>query len=89
MTLIIADAGRPAWYDVTPFQAEMALRGAGLYDTVVAEVAKDTTSEATKVAWARALGFKRDSPMIAEIASALGMTDAQLDGLFQAAALIE
>ena len=89
MTLLVIDTGRPVWYDVTPYQAEMALRGAGLFDAVVAEIAKDTTSQSTKSAWVRALGFKRDSPMIAEIASKLGMTDAQLDALFQAAALIE
>lgn len=42
-----------------------------------------------KLAWADAQTFSRTSDMIVSVASGLGLTDAQIDALFVAAAAIE
>lgn len=70
----------------TPFQGRMALADAGLLADV--ETAVSAADEKTKVAWEYALLWQRTSPMIAALAGALQMTDAQIDDLFKAAAQI-
>lgn len=71
---------------VTRFQARSALHLTGLLTAVDAAVAGGDTI--TKLAWADALNFERGSPTIAALASALGLTDEQIDGLFRTAATI-
>ncbi len=71
----------------TPFQGRMALSDAGLLAGVQAAV--DAGDEKTKVAWEYALEWKRMSPMIASLATALNMTDTQVDDLFKAASQIQ
>ncbi len=71
---------------VTRFQARAALHLAGLLDTVEAAVAGGDTI--TKLAWGDALNFERNSPTIAALASAINLTDAQIDDLFKRAAAI-
>lgn len=71
----------------TPFQGRMALSDAGLLAGV--EAAITAADEKTKVAWEYALEWKRTSPMIVALATALNMTDTQVDDLFKAAAQIE
>lgn len=71
---------------VSRFQARAALHNAGLLAGVEAAVA--AADPFTQIAWADATEFRRDSPTIAALAVALGMTGAQLDDLFRAAALI-
>lgn len=70
----------------TPFQGRMALADAGLLADV--ETAVSAADDKTKVAWEYALLWQRTSPMIAALAGALQMTDAQIDDLFKAAAQI-
>lgn len=70
----------------TPFQGRMALADAGLLSAV--ETAIAAADEKTKVAWEYALEWKRSSPMIAALSTALNMTDTQIDDLFKAAAQI-
>ncbi len=72
---------------VTRFQAKAALAAAGLLPSVEAAVAAG--SEFVQIAWADALEFRRTSPTILALAGALGLSDAQVDDLFAAAALIE
>lgn len=74
---------------VSRFQARMAIRGAGLFDAVEAMMAAPETPVAAKEAWASAQEFERTSPTVAGMAAALGMTEAQLDALFIAAAAIK
>ena len=69
---------------VSPYQARRALNAAGLRDAVEAAVA--AASYDVKDAWEYALTVERSSPMIAAVASALGLTNAQVDALFVAAA---
>ena len=70
----------------TPFQGRIALSDAGLLANV--ETAIAAADEKTKVAWEYALEWKRNSPMITSLATALNMTDAQVDDLFKAASQI-
>jgi hypothetical protein len=70
---------------VTPLQARRALRAAGLLATVNAWVASQA-DEDIKAAWEFASVIKRHDPLTLGAAAALGLTDAQLDGLFLAAA---
>jgi hypothetical protein len=68
------------------FQAKAALLAAGLLDTIEAVVA--TADPFAKIAWADATEFRRNSPTIATLATAAGMTDAQIDDLFRVAMTI-
>jgi 2-hydroxychromene-2-carboxylate isomerase len=71
---------------VSRFQAREALRMAGLFDA--AEEAAAEAGGAVLRAWDEALEWQRDSPTIAALAEALGLTDAQVDDLFAVAATI-
>lgn len=71
----------------TPFQGRMALSDASLL--AQAQAAVNAGDEKTKVAWEYALEWRRTSPMIADLATALNLSDTQVDDLFRAAALIE
>jgi len=77
-------AERRAKMVVTPLQARRALRAAGLLDAVEAWVAQQ--DDDAQDAWEYALQIERNNPMIAGAGAALGMTDAQIDALFVAAA---
>lgn len=69
---------------VSPAQARLALLGAGLLDQVEAIVA--AADQATQIAWNNASVIERNSPTVAALAGALGLTGAQLDDLFTTAA---
>lgn len=71
----------------TPFQGRMALADAGLLTNV--EAAITAADEKTKVAWEYALEWKRTSPLIATLATALSLTDEQVDTLFKEASSVE
>lgn len=70
-------------------QARRALRAAGLLGTVDAAIAAlpGTEGDDARIDWEFATEVRRDSPLIAQLAPALGLSDAQLDGLFVAAGL--
>lgn len=72
---------------VTAFQARAALYNANLLATVEAAVTA-STEETLKLAWNHALHFERNSPTIAAMAAALGLTSQQVDDLFLAASVI-
>lgn len=65
---------------VTPRQARLALQQAGLLAAVTAWIA--AADEATRIEWEFALEVRRDWPPITACAGALGLSEAQLDGLF-------
>lgn len=65
------------------FQARAALHDAGLLEQ--AETAVQEAGGRTQIAWADATEFRRDSPTIASIADAMGLTDEQVDDLFRSA----
>lgn len=72
---------------VSRFQAFAALDAAGLLDDATALV--NAQGGVAKLAWDNAIEFRRSSPTINGLASALGLTDEALDALFLAAAGIE
>jgi hypothetical protein len=72
---------------VSRFQAKAALMQAGHLPAVETVIA--AADAITQLAWAEAVEMRRTSPMIAGLAGAIGLTDADLDDLFRAAALIE
>lgn len=74
---------------VTRFQALAALHLAGRLSAVQAIMAAAETPVIAKLAWDNALSFERNSPTLASLAGMLGMTPADLDTLFIAAAQIE
>lgn len=73
---------------VTPFQAKAALLDADLLDDIEAMMADPLADRTVVLAWNNVPEFRRLSPMVAGIASALGWSDEQLDDLFLAAAQI-
>lgn len=73
---------------VTRFQARGALLLAGLLDDVETAMAA-CSDEMAKLAWQYAQEFKRDSPTIAVMATAIGIDDAKLDDLFRVAVGID
>lgn len=72
---------------VSRFQAFAALDAAGLLASATALV--NAQGGVAKLAWDNAIEFRRSSPTINGLASALGLTDEALDALFLAAAGIE
>lgn len=71
---------------LTARQAKLVLHAAGLLDDVDAAVA--AADKATQIEWEYATEIRRDWPTLVAMADALGMTDAQLDDLFVAGALL-
>lgn len=72
---------------VTRFQARAALLEAGLLDDATAAV--EASGDAfTKLAWAEASEWRRDSALVISMATAVGLTSAQIDDLFRTAATI-
>lgn len=81
-----ANAPPPVPQSVTPRQARLALLGAGLLDAVNAAVA--AASAQAQIDWNYALEIRRDNALIAGMAATLGLTSAQIDDLFRAAAAL-
>lgn len=73
---------------VTMRQARLALLDAGLLPDVNATVAAmaGTAGDAARIDWEFAATVDRSSPLVASMAAALALTEAQLDALFIAAA---
>ena len=76
----------PAVVSVSPRQARLALSAAGLLAQVNAIVR--TADEQTQITWDYALSINRTDPMIEQIATALGLSETQVDDLFAAAAML-
>jgi len=65
---------------VTRFQAKVALLHYELLDTIEAFIAQ-STDPMVKLAWQEA-GFERLSPFISQVQESLGLSDEQLDDMF-------
>lgn len=74
----------PAPQSVTMRQARLALLGAGLLETVEAAIVG--AGPAAKIEWEYAKEVQRASGLVLAMATALGMTEAQIDALFVEAA---
>lgn len=73
---------------VTMRQARLALLSAGLLAQVNTAVANmpGTEGDAARIEWEYAQGVRRDSPLVAGLSAALGLTDETLDNLYKVAA---
>ena len=71
-------------------QARLALLGAGLLASADAAIAAmpDATGDAARIEWEYAQEVRRDSPLLAGMIAALGLTTEQVNGLFVAAAAL-
>jgi hypothetical protein len=76
----------PPPQSVTPRQLHLALIEAGIYDQVTALV--DASDARTRAAWHYAIAYDRTDPMLIGAATALGMSAADIDALFGAAAAL-
>lgn len=74
---------------VSPRQMRLAMLAAGVLPQVQAFVDGPDASEAVRIAWEYATEFHRDDAMIDALAQMLGMTSADIDDLFHAAAAIQ
>lgn len=89
-----AEALRPVPVPTVPqfvsrFQARAALHLAGLLDDVEALMTAPDTPALAKLAWTDAQEFERQSPTIAALAGAVGLTEQDIDALFITAAGIK
>lgn len=75
---------------VTMRQARLALLDAGLLATVNAAIAgmAGAAGDAARIEWEFSSEVQRDKTLVASMAAALGLSDAQLDALFIAAAAL-
>lgn len=75
---------------VTPKQARLALLGAGLLSTVESTIAAlpGIEGDAARVTWGFANEFKRDDPLLLQIAAGLDLDNTQIDQLFIIAATL-
>lgn len=73
---------------VTNYQARAALLAAGLFDQADAAVKALGPSSPAYQAWEYGNNFYRADPWIAGLGAGLGLTDAQIDALFIAAARV-
>jgi hypothetical protein len=77
--------------EVTMRQAQLALLGAGLLDTVEAAIAQMLASgtvegKAAHITWTKSATVRRDNTLIATMQAQLGLTSEQVDNLFVTAA---
>lgn len=95
----VSDGGIPAYDNAIPQeipcsvdmrQARLALLGAGLLTAVNEALAAmpGIEGEAARIEWEFAAQVVRESPLVVGLASALGLTEAQLDALFISAAVL-
>lgn len=76
----------PVPKSITPRQCRLILLSQGLLDQV--ETMIRTQDRAVQLAWDYASEFRRDDPLLDQLAKGLGLTDQQLDQFFIAAARI-
>lgn len=73
----------------TNYQARVALVQFNIYSMVEAAMQDPQVDPLAKIAWEYAANFYRISPFVSAIGSSLGLTDEQLDDLFEQAMEID
>jgi hypothetical protein len=74
---------QPVPQTITPWQLRKALNQLGLRNAVEAAIAQ--ADQDTKDGWEFATEFRRDDEMLNAMASALGISDSELDDIFRLA----
>ncbi len=78
-----AHAAWRASVTISPFQARAALARAGLLAQVRQLINGKNQDSDEALAWQHAGYFRRDSPTILAMAAEMGLTESQLDDLFE------
>ena len=88
--VVSAEERRAAIRPVTMRQARLALLAAGVLGDVAPALAAlpSPQRDAAEIEWEYASEVRRDAPLIAALGSALGLTEDQIDDLFEAAAAL-
>lgn len=68
--------------ELTPYQARKALKAAGYLTQVMSMINTLPEDDDVRLAWEWAVVWHRNSDFIAQFADALGLSSAQVDGLF-------
>lgn len=84
---VIDTPATPVPASVTRRQFKLALLGIDLLDDVEAMIAA-SGDRALQINWEEALEFERGNPFVAQMAAALGKTEADVDALFVLAATL-
>lgn len=79
--ILTVEQKRALLQPLSAWQVRKVLTQLGLRDSVEAAVAN--ADQATKDAWHYASSFQRDDAMLNGMAVSLGLTDVQLDGMFE------
>jgi len=74
---------------ITAYQAEVVLDEEGLYEAVEDLMNHPETPARIKFAWRRGLDIERDNEMVLFAIEKLGLTEAQMDVLFEKALLVK
>ena len=82
-----ATVATPPPVAVSMLQARLAINAAGLRSKV--DAALSAASQDVQDYWNLSPTIERSHPIVAQICAALGLTDAQMDQLFKAAANIK
>ena len=77
---LVYEEYKPKPTTLTPRQARLALLQVGLLDELETAIAND---RALGIWWEYSLDIRRDNPELLAFASAYGLTDTQLDDLFE------
>lgn len=91
-TLVAAIANPPAASpasvpsEVTPRQIRLQLLTLGITDAMIR--GQLASNAAALIEWDYSLAIRRDHPLVAQLGAALGLTSAQVDDAFRAAALL-
>ncbi len=84
-----AEEQRASMPSISPRQLRLALIGAGVslasVDAAIAAIPDQAQREAAQVEWEYATTYVRTHPLIVSLTPALGLTDEQVDDLWQAA----
>ena len=76
--------------DITARQIRLGLIGGGIMladvDSAIESIADPTDRETARIEWQYASSFRRDHPLIAMVGNQLGLTEQQIDDMWQQAA---
>lgn len=78
----------PVPQEVTRFQLRAALLQVGVLEDVETYMSTQVTDPFVQLAWQEGHTFKRNSQIVQDIQSRLGLTDEQMDNIFRFAATI-
>lgn len=77
---VLKAAQVPPYLSATPRQVRLVLQENNLLDTV--DAALKSADEESQISWEYSTVVDRDNPLLKQLASSLGISDAQIDAMF-------